>query len=102
MGLHLHQSRQLETTDYNMLPPEPKAFHADQPDQPDQTLYDWVWQSPSPTLELAQSPLFKLSTRFLSLEERTRLTYERAKKICDAYSTALIFLSLSREPAKQD
>ncbi|GFG10538.1 peroxisomal acyl-coenzyme A oxidase 3 [Aspergillus udagawae] len=69
-----------------MLPPEPKALHADQPDQPDQTLYDWVWQSPSPTLELAQSPLFKLSTRFLSVEERTRLTYERAKKICDAYS----------------
>ncbi|KAF7169071.1 hypothetical protein CNMCM5623_001903 [Aspergillus felis] len=79
-----------------MLLPEPKAFRADQPDQPDQTLYDWVWQSPSPTLELAQSPLFKTPTGFLSLEERTRLTYERAKKICDAYSlTVEDILSLS-------
>ncbi|GIK06687.1 hypothetical protein Aspvir_002337 [Aspergillus viridinutans] len=76
----------LKTTDHNMLPPEPKPFDADQLNQPDQTLYDWVWQSPSPTLELAQSPLFKKPAHFLTLEERTRLTYERAKKICDAYS----------------
>jgi hypothetical protein len=77
-----------------MLPPEPKALDAGQPEQPDQSLYDWVWQSPSPTLELAQSPLFKLTEpeRFLTLEERTRLTYERAKKICDVYGTALISL----------
>ncbi|KAG2418696.1 hypothetical protein HFD88_001797 [Aspergillus terreus] len=61
-----------------MLPPEPRSSDA--------ALYDWVWQSPSPTLELAQSPLFTLPARFLTLEERTRLTYERAKKICDAYS----------------
>ncbi|KAL4767074.1 hypothetical protein BDW60DRAFT_227045 [Aspergillus nidulans var. acristatus] len=79
-----------------MLPPEPKAFHADEPDQPHQALYDWVWQSPSPTLELTQSPLFKIPACSLSLEERTKLTYERAKKICHAYSlTVEDILSLS-------
>lgn len=67
-----------------MLPPNPEIKHADQPDQ---SLYDWVWQSPSPTLELAQSPLFKIQERLLTIEERTRLTYERARKICDVYGT---------------
>jgi hypothetical protein len=75
-----------------MLAPEPETGHADQPDQ---TLYDWVWRSTSPTLELTQSPLFRPPALSLTLEERTRLTYERAKKICDAYSTAPIFLALS-------
>ncbi|KAE8557110.1 hypothetical protein EYB25_001816 [Talaromyces marneffei] len=65
-----------------MLPPSPEIKHADKPDQ---SLYDWVWLSPSPTLELAQLPLFKIPERLLTLEERTRLTYERARKICDVY-----------------
>ncbi|KAM0104911.1 hypothetical protein ACP6JE_000546 [Aspergillus fumigatus] len=68
-----------------MLPSEPKAFDAGQPDHSGQALYEWLWQSPSPTLELAQSRCFKSPASFLTLEERTRLTYERAKKICDVY-----------------
>lgn len=94
MLTHIHNLHRLKPFDHNMLPPEPKPSDAD--------LYDWVWQSPSPTLELAQSPLFKLPARFLTLDERTRLTYERAKAICDAYSTAPIFLSSHLIPAKKD
>ncbi|KAL4976061.1 acyl-CoA dehydrogenase/oxidase [Aspergillus desertorum] len=76
-----------------MLAPEPETGHADQPDQ---TLYDWVWRSTSPTLELTQSPLFRPPVLSLTLEERARLTYDRAKKICDAYSlTVEDILSLS-------
>ncbi|GKZ37084.1 hypothetical protein AbraIFM66950_008475 [Aspergillus brasiliensis] len=76
-----------------MLPPEPETGHTDRPDQ---ALYEWVWQSPSPTLGLAQSPLFRPPALSLTLEERTRLTYERAKKICDAYGlTVKDILSLS-------
>lgn len=76
--------------DHNMLPSEPKAFDAGQPDHSGQALYEWLWQSPSPTLELAQSRCFKSPASFLTLEERTRLTYERAKKICDVYGMVLI------------
>ncbi|KUL91691.1 hypothetical protein ZTR_01050 [Talaromyces verruculosus] len=65
-----------------MLPPNPEVKPAEQPDR---SLYDWVWQSPSPTLELARTPLFKTSERLLTIEERTRLTYQRARKICDVY-----------------
>ncbi|KAF3405019.1 Peroxisomal acyl-coenzyme A oxidase 3 [Talaromyces pinophilus] len=65
-----------------MLPPNSEIKLAEQPDQ---SLYDWVWQSPPPTLELARTPLFKIPERLLTLEERTRLTYERARKICDVY-----------------
>ncbi|KAH2020800.1 hypothetical protein KXW65_004082 [Aspergillus fumigatus] len=72
-----------------MLPSEPKAFDAGQPDHSGQALYEWLWQSPSPTLELAQSRCFKSPASFLTLEERTRLTYERAKKICDVYGLAV-------------
>ncbi|KAL4924190.1 putative acyl-CoA oxidase [Aspergillus undulatus] len=45
--------------------------------------------SASPTLSLAQSPLFQPPICFLSLEERTRLTYERARKICEVYNLAV-------------
>lgn len=78
-----------------MLPPSPEIKHADKPDQ---SLYDWVWLSPSPTLELAQLPLFKIPERLLTLEERTRLTYERARKICDVYGIA----SISALPISDD
>ncbi|PLB46467.1 acyl-CoA dehydrogenase NM domain-like protein [Aspergillus steynii IBT 23096] len=49
-------------------------------------LYDQAWRSISPTLELAQSPTFKPASLSLSIESRTRLTYERAKLICDAFN----------------
>lgn len=54
------------------------------------SLYDQVWHSASPTAELSQSSLFKSIPLSLSIEDRTRLTYERAKVICDAYSSFLI------------
>ncbi|KAL4791051.1 acyl-CoA dehydrogenase NM domain-like protein [Aspergillus venezuelensis] len=38
------------------------------------------------TLELAQSPLFRGTPRTMSLEERTKLTYEKAKKVCEVYN----------------
>lgn len=67
-----------------MLPPNPELHLAEQPAQ---FLYDSVWQSPSPTLKLVQSPLFEIPGRLLTLEENTKLTYERARKICDIYGT---------------
>lgn len=79
-----------------MLPPNPDLKIAELPDQ---SLYDRVWQSPSPTLELAQSPLFKSPERLLTIEERTRLTYERARKICDVYGTVLILCNTQIRPA---
>ncbi|PYH96550.1 acyl-CoA dehydrogenase NM domain-like protein [Aspergillus ellipticus CBS 707.79] len=48
-------------------------------------LYDQVWQSTSPTLKLAQSPLMRHASSDLSLQERTRLTYQRAKALAEAY-----------------
>ncbi|KAH2724577.1 hypothetical protein KXW29_007049 [Aspergillus fumigatus] len=85
-----------------MLPSEPKAFDAGQPVHSGQALYKWVWQSPSPTLELAQSPCFRSPASFLTLEERTRFTYERAKKICLAVDDILTlspkFWKLQTEP----
>ncbi|KAF7587803.1 hypothetical protein BBP40_006684 [Aspergillus hancockii] len=65
-----------------MIPP---VAEPNRPVQAVQTLYDQVWRSASPTVELAQLPLFKRVERSLSLEERTRITYDRAKVICDAY-----------------
>lgn len=48
-------------------------------------------QQSSPHLdELARSPLFKPALRSFTLEESTRLTYQRAKAFCNAYGT-LIF-----------
>ncbi|KAL4957007.1 acyl-CoA dehydrogenase NM domain-like protein [Aspergillus filifer] len=38
------------------------------------------------TLELAQSPLLRRSSGTMSLEERTKLTYEKAKKVCEVYN----------------
>ncbi|KAL4970661.1 putative acyl-CoA oxidase [Aspergillus stella-maris] len=38
------------------------------------------------TLELAQSTLFRRTPNTMSLEERTRLTYEKAKKVCEIYN----------------
>ncbi|KAL4779779.1 hypothetical protein BJX76DRAFT_361441 [Aspergillus varians] len=57
--------------------------------QNDNILYEQVWQSVSPTIDLAQSPLFQPPPCSLSLEERTKLTYERAKKICEVYNLTI-------------
>ncbi|KAL4869016.1 hypothetical protein BDV12DRAFT_168474 [Aspergillus spectabilis] len=65
-----------------MLPPEPKTGNGVPRDQ---TVYKQVWQSVSPTVALAQSPLFKPPPCSLTLEESTRLTYNRARKICEVY-----------------
>ncbi|KAL4935087.1 hypothetical protein BDV06DRAFT_137715 [Aspergillus oleicola] len=48
-----------------------------------------VCASASPTLALAQSPLFKPPLRTLGLEERTKLSYEKARKVCEVYNLAL-------------
>ena len=52
----------------------------------DRALYDQVWHSESPTVKLAQSPLFKPAPLSLNIEDRTRLTYGRATLICGAFS----------------
>jgi hypothetical protein len=49
-------------------------------------LYEEVWHTPSPTLELARSQLMKPASLSLTLEERTRLTYLRARALARAYS----------------
>lgn len=51
-----------------------------------QKLYDLLWLSSPATLQLAQSLLFKPASILLNIEERTRLTYQRAKAICQAHS----------------
>ncbi|PYI24352.1 acyl-CoA dehydrogenase NM domain-like protein [Aspergillus violaceofuscus CBS 115571] len=48
-------------------------------------LYDQIWHATSPTLELAQSALMQPSPLSLTLEERTRLTYRRARALADAH-----------------
>ncbi|KAL4909250.1 hypothetical protein BDW74DRAFT_79126 [Aspergillus multicolor] len=53
------------------------------------TLYEQVWHANSPTLELVQTPLFRPEPNSMSLEERTRLTYKRAKKICETYNLTI-------------
>ncbi|MCJ1398112.1 hypothetical protein MMC11_001309 [Xylographa trunciseda] len=67
-----------------MLTPEPEGREV-YGDQIDQTLYSQVWHSTPVTLGLANSSLFKPAPQWLSLEERTRLTYERAKAFSAAY-----------------
>ncbi|RAL14815.1 acyl-CoA dehydrogenase NM domain-like protein [Aspergillus homomorphus CBS 101889] len=52
-------------------------------------LYHEVWHTPSPTLELAQSALMKPAPLSMTLEERTRLTYQRARALAHAYSLTL-------------
>lgn len=51
----------------------------------DQILGSKLWESTPATLELVKLPLFKSCPPSLSIEERTRLTYERAR----AYSAVL-------------
>ncbi|KAL4921500.1 acyl-CoA dehydrogenase NM domain-like protein [Aspergillus aurantiobrunneus] len=51
-----------------------------------QGLHEQVWQAASPTIQLVQSPLFKPWPGSLSLEEKTKLTYARARKICEVYN----------------
>ncbi|KAJ5657146.1 acyl-CoA dehydrogenase NM domain-like protein [Penicillium longicatenatum] len=52
-------------------------------------LYEEVWHTPSPTLELARSQLMKPASPSLTLEERTRLTYLRARALARAYNLTL-------------
>ncbi|KAL2830464.1 hypothetical protein BDW59DRAFT_17850 [Aspergillus cavernicola] len=66
-----------------MITAEPEANHAVQKDQ---TPYERSRQPISSTVGLAQSPLFKPSSCSVSLEERTRLTYERARSVCEVYN----------------
>ncbi|KAL2825529.1 hypothetical protein BJY01DRAFT_241534 [Aspergillus pseudoustus] len=49
------------------------------------TLPSQVWESPSGTAALAQSPLFKPYPTTLGVEKKTRITYKRARKICEAF-----------------
>ncbi|RDW78585.1 putative acyl-CoA oxidase [Aspergillus mulundensis] len=49
-------------------------------------LYEQVWQPESPTFELVQTPLFKPEPHSMSPEERTQVTFGRAKKICEVYN----------------
>lgn len=39
------------------------------------------------TRDLARSPLFQLHSEGLSMEERIHVTYERAKRIAEVYSS---------------
>ncbi|KAL4882544.1 hypothetical protein BJY04DRAFT_36871 [Aspergillus karnatakaensis] len=78
-----------------MLPPEPKSSIGAQESR---SLYEQVWQSASPTVDLAQSALFQPPSCSLGLEKKTRLTYERARKICDVYKLTvedILYLSPS-------
>ncbi|KAL2822653.1 putative acyl-CoA oxidase [Aspergillus granulosus] len=52
-------------------------------------LYEEVWHTPSPTLELARSALMKPAPLSLTIEERTRLTYQRARALAHAYNLTL-------------
>ncbi|KAL3456272.1 hypothetical protein BJX64DRAFT_294262 [Aspergillus heterothallicus] len=65
-----------------MIPPE----HSPRGHGQSQTLYQHMWESSSPSLELADSPLFKPYPVSLSIEEKTRITYQRARKICEAFN----------------
>jgi hypothetical protein len=65
-----------------MTPPETRS----KPDGQIQTIYEQVWGSASPTAELAQSSLFKPYSHSLNLDEKTRITYARARAICEAFS----------------
>ncbi|KAL3442897.1 hypothetical protein BJX65DRAFT_312357 [Aspergillus insuetus] len=64
-----------------MIPPETRSTS----DSQIQTIYQQVWGSAPPTAELAQSPLFKPYSPSLSLNEKTRITYARARAICEAF-----------------
>lgn len=48
-------------------------------------------------VELARSPLFQPSPRSLSLEEATRVTYQRAKAFTKAYGKSLLLSCLHIE-----
>ncbi|KAJ5379717.1 acyl-CoA dehydrogenase NM domain-like protein [Penicillium cataractarum] len=52
-------------------------------------LYEQIWNTPSPTLELAQSTLMKPAPLSLTLEERTQLTYQRARALAHAHNLSL-------------
>ncbi|KAI9376624.1 acyl-CoA dehydrogenase/oxidase [Aspergillus egyptiacus] len=66
-----------------MPAPEPEAAPGVQKLQ---TVHKQLWPSAaSTTAELARSPLFKPSPFSLSIVGKSRLTYERAKKICEAF-----------------
>ncbi|PWY90684.1 acyl-CoA dehydrogenase NM domain-like protein [Aspergillus heteromorphus CBS 117.55] len=52
-------------------------------------LYNEVWQSSWPTIELAQSSLMKPASASLSLDERTELTYKRAKALANAHDLTI-------------
>ncbi|KAJ5930541.1 acyl-CoA oxidase [Penicillium verhagenii] len=52
-------------------------------------LYEHVWKTPSPTLELAKSPLMQPASLSSTLEERTQLTYQRARALARAYNLTL-------------
>ncbi|KAL4860475.1 hypothetical protein BDV12DRAFT_181536 [Aspergillus spectabilis] len=52
-------------------------------------LYEQIWNTPSPTLELARSPLMKPAPSSLTVEERTQLTYQRARALAHAHNLTL-------------
>ncbi|KAJ6003490.1 acyl-CoA oxidase [Penicillium sp. IBT 35674x] len=52
-------------------------------------LYEQIWHTPSPTLELARSALMKPASLSLTLEEQTQLTYQRARALARAYNLTL-------------
>ncbi|CEJ55040.1 hypothetical protein PMG11_01318 [Penicillium brasilianum] len=52
-------------------------------------LYEQIWNTPSLTLELARSPLMQPAPLSLTLEERTRLTYQRARALARAHNLTL-------------
>jgi hypothetical protein len=65
-----------------MIPPETRS----KSDSQIKTIYQQVWGSASPTAEMAQSRLFKPYSHSLGLDEKTRITYARAREICEAFS----------------
>ncbi|KAL3455348.1 acyl-CoA dehydrogenase NM domain-like protein [Aspergillus heterothallicus] len=52
-------------------------------------LYEQIWETPSLTLELARTPLMQPASPSLSLEERTQLTYKRARALAHAHNLTL-------------
>ncbi|KAF3385510.1 Peroxisomal acyl-coenzyme A oxidase 3 [Penicillium rolfsii] len=52
-------------------------------------LYDQIWNTPSLTLELARSPLMQPAPASMTLEERTALTYKRARALAHAHNLSL-------------
>ncbi|KAL3428653.1 putative acyl-CoA oxidase [Aspergillus tetrazonus] len=52
-------------------------------------LYEQIWNTPSPTLELAQSPLMQPAPPSMTLAERTALTYQRARALAHAHNLSL-------------